>query len=60
MPRFILYTRKSSESEDRQVLSIDSQIRELTAFARAQGIEIVSVLKESQSAKGPGRPVFGQ
>lgn len=60
MPRFILYARKSSESEDRQVLSIDSQIRELVAYARSQGIEILTVLSESRSAKAPGRPVFGE
>ncbi len=60
MPRYFLYARKSSESEDRQVLSIDSQIRELTAYAHAQGFDIASVLSESRSAKAPGRPVFGE
>jgi DNA invertase Pin-like site-specific DNA recombinase len=60
VPRFILYARKSTESEDRQVLSIESQIRELTEYAHAQKFEIASVRSESRSAKAPGRPVFGQ
>lgn len=58
MPRCIIYARKSSESEDRQILSIDSQIRELKDFARSRGIEVASILSESRSAKAPGRDVF--
>lgn len=60
MPRFILYARKSSESEDRQVLSIDSQISELSAHAQRENLQIVDVLSESRSAKEPGRPVFNK
>lgn len=60
MARYILYARKSSESEDRQVLSVDSQIRELQGVARGRGLEIASVLSESMSAKAPGRAVFGR
>lgn len=61
MPTFsscVLYARKSSESEDRQVLSIDSQIQELRAAAARRGLVISSVFTESRSAKAPGRPVF--
>ena len=54
----ILYARKSSESEDRQVLSIDSQINELRTLAQRQNLSIVLELRESQSAKAPGRPQF--
>jgi DNA invertase Pin-like site-specific DNA recombinase len=60
MPRYIVYARKSSESEDRQVLSIDSQIRELKDFARSKGIQVAAVLSEARSAKAPGRSVFGE
>ena len=60
MPRYILYARKSTESEDRQVLSIDSQIKELTDLARSQAIEVASVLQECRSAKAPGREIFGR
>lgn len=56
--KYFLYARKSSESEDRQVASIDSQIQELTKIAKREGIEILEILSESQSAKAPGRPVF--
>lgn len=54
----IIYARKSTESEDRQVLSIDSQIQELKVLALRRGIAAPVVLTESHSAKAPGRPVF--
>ena len=60
MKKYYLYARKSSESEDRQVLSIDSQIKELRLLADKLQIQIVSVLEESQSAKAPGRPIFDE
>jgi DNA invertase Pin-like site-specific DNA recombinase len=59
-PSTILYARKSTESEDRQIASIDSQIAELKSLALRRGIPISQVLTESKSAKAPGRPVFGQ
>jgi len=60
MPAYVIYARKSSESEDRQVLSIDSQIQELKTLALRQGIHVGEVLTEARSAKAPGRPVFGE
>ncbi len=60
MYRYIIYARKSTESEDRQVLSIDSQIVELLSFAAKQNLNIVSIYQEAQSARFPGRPVFGK
>ncbi len=56
--KYFLYARKSSESEDRQVASIESQIKELTKIAKRENLRIAEILQESQSAKGPGRPVF--
>jgi site-specific DNA recombinase len=58
--KYILYARKSTDSEDRQVLSIDSQINELKTIAHREGLEIVDVLYESRSAKALGRPVFAE
>lgn len=59
MSNFVIYARKSTESEDRQALSIDSQVKELKAIAAHQGITVAEVLTEARSAKAPGRPVFG-
>ena len=59
--RYCLYARKSSESEERQVLSIDSQIKEMLQLAEREGLEIVSMKRESHSAKETGqRPVFNE
>lgn len=55
----VLYARKSTESTERQVQSIDDQIRIMQEIAKDEGLEIVEILKESKSAKAPGaRPVF--
>jgi len=56
--KYFLYARKSSESEDKQVASIDAQISELNKIAEQNNLEVVDILSESQSAKEPGRSVF--
>jgi DNA invertase Pin-like site-specific DNA recombinase len=58
--KYFSYLRKSSEQEDRQVLSIDSQKSELEPIAIQEKMEIVDWLPESHSAKHPGRPVFDE
>ena len=58
--KFFLYARKSTDVEDKQVLSIEAQIAELRTFARQNDLAIVEELTEKQSAKIPGRPVFGE
>lgn len=56
--RYILYARKSTDSEDRQVQSLDAQERELMEIASKLGLEIVGTYRESMSAKATGRPIF--
>lgn len=59
--RFCLYARKSSEQDERQALSIDSQIKEMLEQAKRDGLDVAEVRQESYSAKASGqRPVFGQ
>jgi site-specific DNA recombinase len=58
--KYIIYCRKSSEAEDRQVLSIDSQVNELTRLAERENLVIDKVYKESMTAKQPGRPLFNE
>ncbi len=56
---YCLYARKSSESDERQAMSIDSQIKEMSALAAKGGLIIKEVLRESHSAKDSGqRPMF--
>jgi site-specific DNA recombinase len=60
MNRYLIYCRKSSEAEDKQVLSIESQLNELKRLAERLNLQVVGVLTESQSAKSPGRPVYNE
>ena len=60
MQKFFLYARKSTDVEDKQVLSIEAQITELRAYAKQENLDVVEELIEKQSAKIPGRPIFGK
>ena len=59
--KYVLYARKSTEDETRQVKSIEDQIEECKIFANRVGITFVDILQESKSAKRPNnRPIFRQ
>jgi len=58
----VIYGRKSSEQEDRQVLSVESQLREDLRLAQEHGVHVPGerVFTEAMSAKRPGRPAFAE
>jgi DNA invertase Pin-like site-specific DNA recombinase len=59
--KYCLYSRKSSEEEERQQLSIESQVKEMLFLAEKENLEIVTIKRESHSAKEAGqRPVFNE
>lgn len=56
--KFYLYIRKSTDEEDRQVLSLEAQLHEAKEFAERESLEIVENFIEKKTAKVPGREVF--
>lgn len=59
--KYFLYCRKSTEAEDRQVMSLTSQRDELArAFGANPDIEVIQAFEEAKSAKSPGRPLFDE
>jgi len=59
--KYCLYARKSTESEERQVLSIDSQIKEMLLMAEREKLNVIEIKRESHSAKETNqRPVFNE
>src|SRR3989338_3380286 len=60
MQKFFLYARKSTDVEDKQVLSIEAQLTELREYAKREDIIISAEVVEKQSAKYIGRPLFNK
>lgn len=59
--RYCLYARKSTEAEDKQALSIESQVKEMGALAQRDGLRVVEIKREAHSSKEVGqRPVYNQ
>jgi site-specific DNA recombinase len=59
--RYRIYARKSTDSEDRQVQSLDDQVSTMGEAAKREGITIKKsdIVRESKSSKRPyARPVF--
>jgi DNA invertase Pin-like site-specific DNA recombinase len=58
--RYIIYVRKSSDRDDRQVLSVNSQLDECKRLAARDNLKIVKIFQEEKSAKTPGRRLFNE
>lgn len=59
--KYCLYARKSTEEEDKQALSIESQVKEMTTLAEREGLNVVEIKRESHSSKEVGqRAVYNQ
>jgi len=58
--KFYLYARKSTEDEERQIMSIEAQLAELEIFAKREKLQIKERFIESKSAKAPGRNEFNK
>jgi site-specific DNA recombinase len=58
--RYRLYARKSTDTEEKQVQSLDDQVKYMSELAKRDGLHIVGdPIRESQSAKKPYvRPKF--
>ena len=56
--KFFIYARKSTDDEERQILSIQAQLDELRDLARKESLTVAHEYIEAQTAKEPGRPVF--
>jgi len=60
MTKYFIYARKSTDEEDRQILSIDSQLRELRNLAEKENLNVIKEFIESKTAKEPGREIFNE
>src|SRR3989338_767867 len=60
MPKYFLYARKSTDVEDKQVLSIEGQLDALRSLAKSEELEVAAEFVEKRTAKMPGRPVFNE
>lgn len=59
--RFIIYARKSTEGEDRQVASLGDQLEFAEGLAKKNNYKIVKTFREAASASKPqNRPKFDQ
>ena len=58
--KYFIYARKSTEDEERQVKSIEDQLKELKEFSKREKLKVIQTFIENKSAKKPGRPVFNE
>jgi DNA invertase Pin-like site-specific DNA recombinase len=62
MQKYFIYARKSSDSEDKQILSIEAQVFELKEYVKNKIPDalIIDQYTESRTAKEPGRVIFNK
>lgn len=59
--RYVMYTRKSTTDETRQECSIPDQVADCTQLVNSEGLNLVEIIRESESARESGiRPKFEQ
>ena len=59
--KYCLYARKSTEQDDKQALSIESQVKEMLAIAERDELEVTDIKREAHSSKDVGqRPVYNE
>lgn len=54
---YVIYARKSTEDDQRQVQSVEDQIDHCRKYAEQNGLEVVAVVREEKSAKIAGKRV---
>ena len=57
---FYMYARKSTDEDDKQLLSIEAQLEELREHATKERLTVAQEFVEARTAKVPGRPVFNE
>lgn len=57
---YAIYCRKSSDSEDKQIQSLETQLRELEDHAKKNELNVVEIITESKSAFKCGREGFNK
>lgn len=67
MEKVIIYCRKSEKPknhkeklEEKQILSLESQEKELKSYAKEKGFKVIKLFKENESAYKIGRPLFNE
>ncbi len=58
--KYFIYVRKSTDVEDKQVLSVEAQVVELKECAAKYELEVVDIFIEKRTAKKPGRPILNK